>query len=58
MQVFHIEDVPYLENNMLKLKVYKIENYEKKYYYLYSEDNGKTWDCQKMDNLKGEEQKK
>ena len=45
MQGFHIEDLPYLENNMLKLKVYKIENYEKKYYYLYSEDNGKTWDC-------------
>lgn len=43
MQGFHIEDVPYLESDMLKLKVYKIENYEKKYYYLYSKDNGKTW---------------
>lgn len=43
----YIEDVPYKENNILKLKVYTIENYDKKYYYFYSEDNGISW---KKDN--------
>lgn len=40
---FYIDDVPYIENNILKIKVYIIENLEKKYYYLYSIDNGITW---------------
>ena len=43
MEGIHILDVPYLENDILKLKVYKTENNEKKYYYLCSNDNGKTW---------------
>ncbi len=39
----YIDDVPYMENNKLKLKAYTIENYDKKYYYFYSEDNGINW---------------
>lgn len=39
----YIEDVPYKENDILKLKGYIIENSNKKYYYFYSEDNGVSW---------------
>lgn len=39
----YIEDVPYMENNALKIKAYITENSEKKYYYFYSEDNGLNW---------------
>ncbi len=39
----HIEDIPYEEDDMLKLKAYIIENSNKKYYYFYSDDNGKEW---------------
>lgn len=41
-----ISDVPYIENNLLKLKIYTI-NYNKNpieaYYQFYSQDNGLTW---------------
>ena len=39
----YIEDVPYKENSVLKLKAYVIENSSKKYYNFYSVDNGVTW---------------
>lgn len=41
--VLYIEDVPYMENNILKFKAYVMENSEKKYHYFYSEDNGLNW---------------
>lgn len=44
---FFVDDVPYIENNILKVKVYIIEyNYgyqEKVYYEFYSEDDGLNW---------------
>lgn len=44
---FFVDDVPYIENNILKVKVYIIEyNYgyqEKVYYDFYSEDDGLNW---------------
>lgn len=45
-----IDDVPYIENNILKVKVYTV-NYnpnsylERTYYDFYSEDNGLNWSC-------------
>lgn len=39
----YIEDIPYKENDILKLKAYVIEKSEKKYYNFYSVDNGLTW---------------
>jgi len=39
----YIEDVPYKENGILKLKAYSIESSGEKYYYFYSENNGKDW---------------
>lgn len=42
-----IDDIPYLEDNILKIKVYIIEynnSYQEKIYYeFYSEDNGLNW---------------
>ena len=43
-----IKDVPYMEDNLLKLKLYTI-NYNKNpretYYQFYSQDNGLSWNC-------------
>ena len=39
----YIEDVPYEENGILKLKAYTIENLEEKYIYFHSENNGLEW---------------
>lgn len=43
-----IKDVPYMEDNLLKLKIYTI-NYNKNpretYYQFYSQDNGLSWNC-------------
>lgn len=39
----YIDDVPFIENGMLKLKAHTIKNSKKEYYYFYSEDKGITW---------------
>lgn len=39
----HIEDTPYVENNILKFKAYTLKNSEKEYYIFSSQDNGRTW---------------
>ena len=39
----YIDEMPYKDENILKLKIHIIENSEKKYYDFYSEDNGITW---------------
>lgn len=39
----YIDGVPYIEKDILKIKVYTIENSRKKYYEFYSSDDGKTW---------------
>ena len=49
---FFVDGVPYLEDNILKVKVYIIEyNYgyqEKVYYDFYSEDDGLNWKLYKL----------
>ena len=41
--MLYIEDVPYMENNILKFKAYVMEEFRKKYYYFYSKENGLNW---------------
>ena len=39
-----VEEVPYIEDGILKLKLYTTNKYlEKTYYEFYSKDNGLTW---------------
>lgn len=40
----YIDELPYKENNILKLRAYTIENSEKKYHEFYSKDNGIMWE--------------
>ncbi|NLC88160.1 MAG: hypothetical protein GX682_05245 [Clostridiaceae bacterium] len=39
----YFEGLPYIENEILKIKAYTITNGEKKYLNLLSEDNGLDW---------------
>lgn len=43
--VFYIEDLPYLENDKLKVKLYASESDEEIYYEFTSVDNGLNWSC-------------
>lgn len=40
---FYIEDIPYKENDILKIRIYTLVNAEKKYYNFCSDDNGISW---------------
>ena len=45
---FFVSGLPYIENGILKIKIYTIDysnNREKIYYEFYSEDNGVNWKC-------------